>query len=416
MSVLQLLNEKLYNSFSFINEKFYNPSLLTTTKKFVKVLYNEISKINISKMNELKLNLFNNSNNNFNLNILFFLILFPLCACTSLYLTRNSNKESRLKLFISSVFSVLCIMTPLLIPYKAMRFVFGLVTFATNMSLLSKILSKLQQEKKTIRFEGDNVVGDDIVNIKTNQIHNSITRQTRSNRKTKILSKEEIEVKSKDLNLTLAKEKDSEDIDNQDQITSNENKEMEDDVTNDTMNDSTNDITNDCWLSTDEVLYEVSSETKYKKILNQSFFNEVLDIFNFNLREKLESVIIPELTSSKLTIFKNFCFASFNSLYIFLMIDVTTYLVKEYIPDLQENGENMDQFNTIKIIILESVIGGIWILYAVSWNYNIYRILLNVFGKDLPLKLQHHSPLLSTSLSEFWGIRWNPGDISKNIN
>lgn len=409
MSVLELLS-KTWNSFSFINEK-NNPSFIHTTKKFLNVLYDEVSKINILKFNELKINLFNMHNDSStNLNIILFTILFPLFACISLYLSRNSTKESRFKLFISSIFSVLCIMTPLLIPYKAMRFVLGLITFATNMVLLSKISSKLQQEKKTIRFEGENIIDDindinDIVKIQTNQNHNALIRQTRSKTNTKIISKEEVEIKSKDLILKLSKEKESEDIDNQEQITANENKDMEYEVDNDLIN---NDATNDCWLSTDEVIYNTTSETTYKKILNQSFFNEILDIFNFNLRGKIQSIPATKIQTSKLTLLKNFCFSILNCIYLFLMIDSTTYLLKEFIPDLQQNIENIDPYNTIKIIILESVIGGLWILYAVSWNYNIYRILLTAFGKDLPLKLQHHSPLLSTSLAEFWGIRWNP--------
>jgi len=82
-----------------------------------------------------------------------------------------------------------------------------------------------------------------------------------------------------------------------------------------------------------------------------------------------------------------------------LLIDCTMYLIFEYLPS--SSLLHRDYFR--------DVLCGVWVLLLMDWNYFNGIIFLDLFThSELPHPLRHRHPLLATSLSSFWGTRWNP--------
>lgn len=86
-------------------------------------------------------------------------------------------------------------------------------------------------------------------------------------------------------------------------------------------------------------------------------------------------------------------------LFLLISIDGYMYLIREWIP---VNFSNSNQYHATAILI------GLWVLASMQWNYTNMLVVLDINGYPLPPKYRHCHPLLSTSISEFWGLRWNP--------
>ena len=83
-----------------------------------------------------------------------------------------------------------------------------------------------------------------------------------------------------------------------------------------------------------------------------------------------------------------------------VLIDICFFIIWEVIP--VKISEPMRELAT-------GVMTGIWVLLLMDWNYQNGIIFLDVLTRsELPHSLRHRHPLLSTSLSQFWGQRWNP--------
>lgn len=85
--------------------------------------------------------------------------------------------------------------------------------------------------------------------------------------------------------------------------------------------------------------------------------------------------------------------------------DICTYLLREYIPHY------ISQSNQVWGM---AVVGSLWQITALEFGYYFLHFFCNRKGLLLPVSLWHKNPLLSTSIGEFWGIRWNPV-ISKQL-
>jgi len=85
--------------------------------------------------------------------------------------------------------------------------------------------------------------------------------------------------------------------------------------------------------------------------------------------------------------------------------DICSYILREYIPYhvLPENR-----------VWGMSIIGSIWQCTALEFGYYHINLVCQLGGLLLPVSLAHKNPLLSTSIAEFWGVRWNP-IISKQL-
>jgi hypothetical protein len=90
-----------------------------------------------------------------------------------------------------------------------------------------------------------------------------------------------------------------------------------------------------------------------------------------------------------------------SPIFSLLLSDACTYLVREWIP----NGKNVSADNQGS---LQAVAGAMWVLFVLDVFYAVGTSHLDLLGAPLPTELWHVHPLLSESLSEFWGVRWNP--------
>lgn len=86
-------------------------------------------------------------------------------------------------------------------------------------------------------------------------------------------------------------------------------------------------------------------------------------------------------------------------LFLLISIDGYMFLIKEWIP---VNLLKSNQYHATAILI------GLWVLASMQWNYTNMLVILDANGWPLPSKFCHRHPLLSTSVSEFWSLRWNP--------
>ena len=122
-----------------------------------------------------------------------------------------------------------------------------------------------------------------------------------------------------------------------------------------------------------------------------SFVGQLLNALSFNTREHLTIKTNPSLPSQSLII-----------RYVILLacLDGCTYLITELIP--------ISLSNNFGRIIAINVITGFWAYFSLEFHYTQAIIFCNFLGYQLPMKLRHSNPFMSVSLSEFWGVRWNP--------
>jgi len=77
--------------------------------------------------------------------------------------------------------------------------------------------------------------------------------------------------------------------------------------------------------------------------------------------------------------------------------------MREWVPN---HIITSSQSNNQDIII--AFVGGVWVLHVMDLMYCASMVFLGFMGVTVPMELRHCHPLLSSSISEFWGIRWNP--------
>jgi len=122
----------------------------------------------------------------------------------------------------------------------------------------------------------------------------------------------------------------------------------------------------------------------------KGFFTSVLDTFYYNLQTKMTPKS-PRWPTAKRCIYY---------LGLTLLIDGCFFGMYEWIP-LNISAKRQE--------FAIDVVTGVWVLCLMDWNYQNGIIFLDSFTEsELPKGLRHRHPLLSTSLAEFWGQRWNP--------
>ena len=67
-----------------------------------------------------------------------------------------------------------------------------------------------------------------------------------------------------------------------------------------------------------------------------------------------------------------------------------------------------DSGDSVLVLYWHSVLAGIAVFFALEIIYMMGTLYLSFFDCELPSSLMHTHPLLSTSLREFWSLRWNP--------
>ena len=122
------------------------------------------------------------------------------------------------------------------------------------------------------------------------------------------------------------------------------------------------------------------------------FFYELFNTFYFNLLTRIHTFRqcrFPPILRSM------------HGLLLVVLIDTCTFLIREWIPDTH----NVSAANQN---LCAAVVGGVWVLFCMEFMYGCASSQFDMFGTPLPLEMRHRHPLLSESLNEFWGVRWNP--------
>ena len=124
---------------------------------------------------------------------------------------------------------------------------------------------------------------------------------------------------------------------------------------------------------------------------HSSFIIELINTFNLNLYSRV--------TTSKYVIYPTNQ-ALLYLLCVALLCDACTFLMREWIPSHISSQSNQQ--------IMIAFVGGVWVMHAMDLLYCISTIIYGFIGVPFPIELMHCHPLMSSSISEFWGIRWNP--------
>jgi hypothetical protein len=123
-----------------------------------------------------------------------------------------------------------------------------------------------------------------------------------------------------------------------------------------------------------------------------NMMKEALNIFFLNMYDRNE-----QKHQRKMSIIARIVSAAVS----FLLADGCMYLVREWIP----NDHHVQPGHQV---LLQAVAGAMWILYSLDIFYAIGTAQLQILGSTLATEYWHKHPLLSKSLTEFWGVRWNP--------
>ena len=88
------------------------------------------------------------------------------------------------------------------------------------------------------------------------------------------------------------------------------------------------------------------------------------------------------------------------TLWITFVGDGAIYFLFEVMP--------YNQLREGDISTLHCILVSIWVYCALELAYIAHMLFARINGCALSNKIMHNHPLLSTSLAEFWGVRWNP--------
>lgn len=122
-----------------------------------------------------------------------------------------------------------------------------------------------------------------------------------------------------------------------------------------------------------------------------TFVAQLKSALSFNTREHLTIKTHPSLPSQSVII---------RYVALLACTDGCMFLIKEFIPmSITNSSGRMSAIN---------IITGFWAYFSLELNYTQSTMVCNFLGNPLPMKFRHNNPFMSISLSEFWGVRWNP--------
>lgn len=122
-----------------------------------------------------------------------------------------------------------------------------------------------------------------------------------------------------------------------------------------------------------------------------TFVAQLKSALSFNTREHLTIKTHPSLPSQSIII---------RYVALLACTDACMFLIKEFIPiSITSSSGRMSAIN---------IVTGFWAYFSLELSYTQSTAVCNFLGNPLPMKLTHNNPFMSISLSEFWGVRWNP--------
>eukprot|EP01031_Cornospumella_fuschlensis_P032838 gene32838-39709_t len=140
------------------------------------------------------------------------------------------------------------------------------------------------------------------------------------------------------------------------------------------------------------IFSECSTLMKTKgKVKKESVLSMFLCIVLFNVPRR----VLPHTSGKIVPKFTQFIYG-----FILLGIaDILNFLGREWVPyHISEANRSMAL----------SLTGGLWTLCALEYAYWFAGTTCLVLGTPMSNTMYHHNPILSLSLKEFWGVRWNP--------
>ena len=145
-----------------------------------------------------------------------------------------------------------------------------------------------------------------------------------------------------------------------------------------------------CGLLSFALFMSLHSKIVSKSELNGGLMTQILNALSFNTKEFM-TISKESRLPSTLTFMRYMT--------LLALLDGCTYIIYEFIP------LNISSINAASAVSLAT---GFWAYFSLEFNYTQSKIFCGLFGYQLPLNLTHKNPFMSISLSEFWGVRWNP--------
>jgi len=132
---------------------------------------------------------------------------------------------------------------------------------------------------------------------------------------------------------------------------------------------------------------------------NLSFFELLLSVFTLGMYKRN---CHEHLQRHKLLKLGGYFIANF------FLCDFNLFITKEWV--VHYVTDKISQQFAI------SFFTGLWVVGMMELTYTINEMVFCCFACPFPEELKHRRPITSTSLSEFWGSRWNPviGKLLKN--
>lgn len=123
----------------------------------------------------------------------------------------------------------------------------------------------------------------------------------------------------------------------------------------------------------------------------KSFLENYLNALSFNTRQFFLIKEHPRLPKQSTII---------RYIILLALLDGCTYLTAEFIPHNITHVLDKENF--------ASLTTGFFAYISIELNYSQSIMVCDLIGFPLPMDLRHKNPFMSISLSEFWGVRWNP--------
>ena len=123
----------------------------------------------------------------------------------------------------------------------------------------------------------------------------------------------------------------------------------------------------------------------------ESFLGNYFNALSLNTRQFLTIKERPRLPRQSTIV---------RYIILLALLDVCTYLTAEFVP--HNITQVLDKENLV------SLVTGCFAYISLELNYTQSIMMCDLIGSPLPMDLRHKNPFMSISLSEFWGVRWNP--------
>lgn len=267
------------------------------------------------------------------------------------YLCRHGNL-SRSGFIIIEIIAFGGTLLPLSYPYQSLRFVFGLTSFMHFLVVHSIVCEKLQVKLKGTASEA-NLIEQEKASVSV------------SNKSIRLQTSEVFENNASKVTSSLA----------------NSSKLQSSLIKSENLKSKTSNDKNTFIAHTND-----KKEYSFLKNILYSYYESCLCIRNLQLHQPRDA---PSFSLKRL------CYLT----YVALLTDSCMYLIREWIP-VSISPENK--------LFASTLVGGLWVLTSMDFVYSCFILQSAVLGKPLPYVYRHRHPFISSSLSEFWGVRWNP--------